>query len=43
MSDFSQIFDCGSESERKTQNPAQVDSGPPDPVAPLKRERILIF
>jgi len=23
------------ESERKTQNPAEVDSGPPDPVPPL--------
>jgi len=30
---FSQIFDSGS--ARKTQNPAGVDSGNPDPVPPL--------
>jgi len=30
-SDFSQSFDSGSGSERKTQNPAEVDSGTPDP------------
>jgi len=30
---FSQIFDSGS--ERKTQNPARVDSGNADPVLPL--------
>jgi len=30
---FFQIFDSGS--ERKTQNPAGVDSGIPDPVPPL--------
>jgi len=36
-SGFSQIFDSGSGSgfERKTQNPAGVDSGNPDPVPPL--------
>jgi len=36
-SGFSQIFDPGpgSGSERKTQNPAGVDSGNPDPVPPL--------
>ena len=34
---FSQIFDSGSgsESERRTQNPAGVDYGNPDPVPPL--------
>ena len=31
----SQIFDSGSESERKTQNPAGVDSGNPDAVPNL--------
>jgi len=30
-SGFSQIFDSGSRSERKTQDPAGVDSGIPDP------------
>jgi len=36
-SSFSQFFDSGSRSgsERKTQNPAAVDSGSPDPVPPL--------
>ena len=36
-SGFSQIFDTGSGSgsERKTQNPAGVDSGTPNPVPPL--------
>ena len=34
-SGFSQIFDSGSGSEIKTQNPAGVDSGNPDPVPPL--------
>ena len=36
-SGFSQIFDSGSwsRSETKTQNPAGVDSGCPDPVPPL--------
>ena len=34
-SSFSQTFDSGS--ERKTQNPAGVDSGYPDPVPPLVR------
>jgi len=32
---FSKIFDSLSGSERKTQNPAGVDSGTPDPVPPL--------
>jgi len=32
---FSHIFDSGSGSERKTQNPVGVDSGKPDPVLPL--------
>ena len=32
---FSQIFDSGSGSGGKTQNPAAVDSGYPDPVPPL--------
>ena len=38
-SGFSQNFDSGSGSgsERKTQNPAEVDSGNPDPVPPLIR------
>jgi len=41
-SGFSQIFDSGSGSgsERKTQNPAGVDSGNPDPVPPLKQSGI---
>jgi len=36
-SGFSQIFDSrsGSGSQRKTQNPAGVDSGTPDSVPPL--------
>ena len=34
-SGFSQIFDSGSGSERKTQNLAGVDSGNPDPDPPL--------
>ena len=34
-SGVSQIFDSGSESERKTQNPAGIDSGNPDLVPPL--------
>jgi len=33
---FSQIFDSGSGSEQKTQNPTGVDSGNPDPVSPLQ-------
>jgi len=39
-SGFSQIFDSESQSgsERKTQNPAGVDSGTPDPVQPLVAE-----
>ena len=39
-SDLSQIFDSGSQSgsERKTQNPAGVDSRTPDPVPPLVSE-----
>jgi len=36
-SGFSQIFDSGSLSEWKTQNPAGVESGYPDPVPPLIR------
>jgi len=32
-SGFCQIFDSGS--ERKTQNPVEVDCGTPDPVPPL--------
>ena len=32
---FSQIFDSGSGSERKTHNSAGVESGYPDPVPPL--------
>jgi len=35
-SNFSQIFDFGTRSERKTQNPAGVDSGNPDPVPLLE-------
>ena len=37
QSGFSQIFysGCASGSERKTQNPAGVDAGTPDPVPPL--------
>jgi len=38
---FSQIFDSGS--ERKTQNPAGVDSGNPDPVPPLLPKCLLIL
>jgi len=34
-SGFSEIFDSGSGSERKTQNPAGIDSGTPDQVPPL--------
>jgi len=34
-SGFSQIFDSGSGSEQKPQNPAGVDSGSPDPVPNL--------
>jgi len=34
-SGFSKIFDYGSRSERKMQNPAGVDSGSPDPVPHL--------
>jgi len=34
-SGFSQIFDSGSGSKRKTQNPTGVDSGNPDPAPPL--------
>jgi len=34
-SGFSQIFDSGSGSERKTQNLSRVDSGNQDPVPPL--------
>ena len=37
---FSQIFDSGSGSERKTQNPAGVDSGTPDPVPPLVHSQV---
>ena len=39
---FSQIFDSesGSGHERKTQNPAGVESGTPDPVPPLFRWRL---
>jgi len=33
LAGFSQIFDSGS--EKKTQNPAWVDSGTSDPVPPL--------
>jgi len=34
-SGFSQIFDSGSGSKRKSQNPAGFDSGTPDTVSPL--------
>jgi len=44
-SGFSQIFDSGSGSgsERKTQNPAGVDSGYPDPVPPLPYRQRWLF
>jgi len=38
-SGFSQIFDSGSGSERKTQNSAGINSGNPDPVPPLQTTR----
>ena len=38
---FSQIFDFGSGSERKTKNPAGVASSNPDPVPPLAYSRAL--
>jgi len=43
LSGFSQIFDSGSWSDRKTQNPAWVDSGTPDPVPLLSHTRARVI
>jgi len=40
---FSQIFDSGSGSEGKTQNPAGVDSGTSDPCPPLPTRQVPPF
>jgi len=41
-SGFSQNFDSGADSERKTQDPAGDDSGTPDPWPPLRTVYVTI-